>query len=151
MMSELYNIRVFLSSDLILRGTGDDTETGTVEDRSDNIPSTQTQGSSGGGFNMMIILVYIAVIGAVWFFTIRPQRKRDKELVKMQESLKTGDEVITSSGFYGKIVDVDTDFFIIEFGVNKPVKIPVRKRDVIGQKTADVSMSKSDKITEKIK
>lgn len=98
-------------------------------------------GALFGGSGIMMILVYAAIIGGMWFFMIRPQRKREKEMREMQQALKSGDNVITSSGFYGKIVSVEEDCFIIEFGTNKGIKIPVRKADIIGTKLPNASTS----------
>ena len=89
-------------------------------------------GMPGGAFSM--IFIYVALFGALYFFFFRPQRKRDKEMKQMQEQLRTGDNVITSAGFYGKIVDVGEDVFIVEFGSNRGVRIPVRKSDISGVK-----------------
>ncbi|MDR1705583.1 MAG: preprotein translocase subunit YajC [Clostridiales bacterium] len=96
---------------------------------------------AGGGF--MDILPQIVIWGglfvAMYFFLIRPQRKRDKAQREMQQALRVGDKVLTTAGFYGKIVDVGSDAFIIEFGDNRGVRVPVRKSDVLGIKTPDMS------------
>ncbi len=89
---------------------------------------------SAAGFSPLIIVAYVAIFGALYFFTIRPQRKREKEMKTLQASLKPGDNIITSSGFYGRIVDVYDDNFVVEFGTNKGVRIPIRKSEIIGIK-----------------
>ena len=53
---------------------------------------------------------------------------------EMQASIKVGDSILTSAGLYGKIVGVGEDCFIVEFGTNKGIHIPVRKSDVLGVK-----------------
>ena len=92
------------------------------------------QAAGGGGFGNMnpifVVLMWVAVIGVFYFFSIRPQSKRDKKLKEMQSAIKTGDDVYITSGLYGKVVDVLEDRFIIEFGTNRSVRIPVRKSDV---------------------
>ena len=91
--------------------------------------------AAGGMFgSMSVLLIYAAIIGALYFFMFRPQRKRDKETKQMQENIRTGDNVVTTAGFYGKIVDVGEDCFIVEFGANRGVRIPVRKSDISGIK-----------------
>jgi preprotein translocase subunit YajC len=45
-----------------------------------------------------------------------------------------GDNVITNGGLYGRVSDVGDDAFIVEFGTNRSIKIPVRKSDVLGIK-----------------
>ena len=63
----------------------------------------------------MIILIFLAL----YFFTIRPQNKRDKELRNLRNSLKPGDEIITIGGIYGKIVRVTDDRVVIMVGSEK--------------------------------
>jgi len=88
-------------------------------------------GPAGGMFSSVSVLfIYAAIIGALYFFMFRPQRKRDKEMKQMQENIRTGDNVVTTAGFFGKIVDVGEDCFIVEFGANRGVRIPVRKSDI---------------------
>lgn len=91
--------------------------------------------ASGNPFSTIsMILIYAAVFGAAWFFIFRPQRKRDKEMKQMQENIRVGDNVVTTAGFYGRVVDVGDDVFIVEFGSNRGVRIPVRKSDISGIK-----------------
>ena len=88
-----------------------------------------------------MIAVWVAIIGVFYFFTIRPQSKRDKKLKEMQSSIKSGDNVLTTSGFYGKVADVGEDCFVIEFGTNRGIRIPVRKSDIVGIQTPKMSSS----------
>ena len=103
------------------------------------------QGMFGGFNSIIMILVWVAVIGVFYFFSIRPQSKRDKKLKEMQASIKSGDQVLTASGFFGKIADVYEDCFIIEFGTNRGVRIPVRKSDVLGIQTPKISQNHASK------
>ncbi len=93
---------------------------------------------SGGLFGVgpvQGIIFYCIVLFAIFYFgSIRPQKKRQKELKNMQESVKVGDSVMTTSGFYGKIVDLGEDVFVVEFGTNKGVRVPVRKTDIVSNK-----------------
>ena len=94
--------------------------------------STAAPGGLGGLSTFGMLGVWVLIIGVFYFFTIRPQSKRDKKLKEMQASIKTGDNVLTTSGFYGKIADVGEDCFVIEFGTNRGIRIPVRKSDIVG-------------------
>ena len=78
-----------------------------------------------------MVLLWGAIIAVFWFFSIRPQRKKEKQLQQMQSAIKTGDDVVTSSGFFGRVVEVGTDQFTVEFGTNRGIRIPVRKSDVM--------------------
>ena len=93
-----------------------------------------------GLFSSMSSMLWIVVMFvALYFFMIRPQRKRDKAQKEMQNALKVGDRIITTSGMYGKIVDVGSDAFMIEFGDNRGIRVPVRKTDVSGVKTPNMA------------
>jgi len=94
-----------------------------------------TAEASGSAFSTVsMLLIYAVVFGAAWFFIFRPQRKRDKEMKQMQSDIRVGDNVVTTAGFYGKVVDIGEDVFIVEFGSNRGIRIPVRKSDISGVK-----------------
>lgn len=79
----------------------------------------QTQG--GGGMTMIIF--WFLILGAMWFFLVAPQRKKQKEHQKMIEGLSTGDNVITASGIYGTITNVKDDRFVVRIAENTKVEI----------------------------
>ncbi len=97
--------------------------------------------TSGGGMNpIMMILFYCIVIFAVfYFFSIKPQRKKDKEQQDMRNAIKVGDSVLLSTGFYGKVVDITAECYIIEFGTNKGIRIPVVKQSVYAVKEPNLT------------
>jgi preprotein translocase subunit YajC len=100
-----------------------------------------TAAAGGGMSTIFMILVWVAVIAICYFLTIRPQSKRDKQLKQLQSSIQTGDSVLTSAGFYGKVIDIGEDCFIVEFGTNRGVHVPVRKSDILGIKEPNMTMS----------
>ena len=56
------------------------------------------------------MLIYVVVIiGAFYFIAIRPQRKQEKERQAMVASVAVGDSILTTSGFYGVIIDMTDD------------------------------------------
>lgn len=74
------------------------------------------------------IVIWIVVMGALFYFMLfRPQKKQQQETKKMLDSLETGDSVLTSSGFYGVVIDITDDTVIVEFGNNKNCRIPMQK------------------------
>jgi len=81
----------------------------------------------GTGSFLSIILMYAVLIGAMWFFFMRPQSKEKKRLAAMISALEIGDCVLTTSGFYGIIIDINDDMVIVEFGNNKNCRIPMDK------------------------
>lgn len=69
------------------------------------------------GIQSIIMLVVFFLI--LYFLTIRPQKKREKEIREMRESLTVGDEIITIGGILGKIIRVKEDYVTIEVGSDK--------------------------------
>lgn len=82
-----------------------------------------------------MLLVWGAVFTGMWFLMIRPQRKREKKMRELQATISTGDNIVTSGGMFGKVVDVGEDCFVVEFGTNRGIRIPVLKADVVAVRT----------------
>lgn len=83
-------------------------------------------GTAAGGGIVMIIYV-VLIFGFLYFFMIRPQKKEQKKAAAMLSTLAVGDCVLTSSGFYGIVIDITDDTVIVEFGNNKNCRIPMQK------------------------
>lgn len=78
--------------------------------------------------NIIVIVLYVVVIGAFFYFAmIRPQKKEQKRMGALLSSMEVGDSVLTSSGFYGIVIDITDDTVIVEFGNNKNCRIPMQK------------------------
>lgn len=83
------------------------------------------ESASGNGlYGTMIMLV--AMIAIFYFLYLRPQKKRDKEYIKMRDSLKIGDVVITIGGIVGIITSIKEDVLILETGNDKN-KVRIKK------------------------
>jgi preprotein translocase subunit YajC len=82
-----------------------------------------TGGSSGGLAAFVEMLPIVFLLGLIYLMLIRPQSKRAKEQKKMLESLTRGDEVVTSGGLLGKIMDVGDNFVLIDLGGDIKVKV----------------------------
>ena len=74
-----------------------------------------------------IIVLYAVVLGGMWFLLMRPQKKEQKRVQAMLASMEVGDTALTTSGFYGVIIDITDDDVIVEFGNNKNCRIPMQK------------------------
>ena len=74
-----------------------------------------------------IIIVYVLFFAVLWWFMSRPQKKEQKRLQQMLSTMEVGDTVLTTSGFYGVIIDITDDDVIVEFGNNKNCRIPMQK------------------------
>lgn len=81
-----------------------------------------------GTMGIELILLYVVVIGgAMYFLAIRPQRKEQKRMTAMLSEMAVGDSVVTTSGFYGVVIDITDEDVIVEFGSNKNSRIPMKK------------------------
>ena len=89
-----------------------------------SILATETTSTTGWG-GMMIL--WLVVFGFMYFFMIRPQKKETQKKDAMLAELATGDTVLTTSGFYGTVIDITDDTVIVEFGSNKNCRIPMQK------------------------
>lgn len=76
---------------------------------------------------MEILIMYAVIFGAMWLIFIRPQKKEQKRLQAMISSMEIGDTVLTTSGFYGVVIDITDADVIVEFGNNKNCRIPMQK------------------------
>lgn len=75
---------------------------------------------------------YFLVIGlAFYFIAIRPQKKQQRQHTDMVSGVATGDSILTSSGFYGVVIDVMEEIVIVEFGNNKNCRIPMKKDAIV--------------------
>ncbi|MCR5206725.1 MAG: preprotein translocase subunit YajC [Lachnospiraceae bacterium] len=85
------------------------------------------------GLNGMIVpIIYLAIIALVFYFVIlRPQKKEQKKMDAMVAALEIGDSVLTTSGFYGVVIDVMDEVVIVEFGSNKNCRIPMKKTAIV--------------------
>ena len=82
--------------------------------------------SSAAGMGGMILWLVI-LFAFMYFFMIRPQKKVTQKKNAMLSELATGDTVLTTSGFYGTVIDITDDTVIVEFGSNKNCRIPMQK------------------------
>lgn len=82
-------------------------------------------GGIGGGLGL--ILIYAVIIGGFWWILMRPQKKEQKRVAAMLADLEVGDTVLTTSGFYGVVIDITEEDVIVEFGSNRNCRIPMQK------------------------
>lgn len=72
-------------------------------------------------------LIWLVVMfGFMYLFAIRPQKKQQKAHEELMSTMEVGDSVLTTSGFYGTVIDITEDTVIVEFG-NKNCRIPMQK------------------------
>lgn len=82
--------------------------------------------SAGGGSYFWIMM--IAVFAIMYFFMIRPQNKKQKEIQNFRKNLEVGQKVVTAGGIYGKIKDIKDSTIILEIADN--VRITIDKNSI---------------------
>ena len=84
--------------------------------------------ATGGAGNPLISIGMLVVLfGMMYFMMIRPQQKETKRKNQMLAEMAVGDTVLTTSGFYGIVIDITDEDVIVEFGNNKNCRIPMKK------------------------
>jgi preprotein translocase subunit YajC len=78
----------------------------------------------GSGF----LIVLLAMFGFMWFLLIRPQRAQQRKHAELLSGLKPGDEVVTSGGIYGEVVQLDEERVMLE--IDDDVKVAVARRAI---------------------
>ncbi len=91
-----------------------------------NILSSILLSTAGGGWWVWVVYL-VFIVAFFYFILIRPQKKEQKKMAAMLSTVEIGDNVLTTSGFYGCIIDVTDDTVIVEFGNNKNCRIPMQK------------------------
>ena len=102
-----------------------------------------TAAAGGAGMTWGVMIGYVVIIGGLFYFmAIRPQKKQQKALDALVSSLEIGDSILTTSGFYGVVIDVMDEVIIVEFGNNKNCRIPMKKTAVVEVEKAGTSEEK---------
>lgn len=84
------------------------------------------------------MLIYVVVIiGAFYLIAIRPQKKQEREHQALVASVAVGDSILTTSGFYGVVIDMTDEVVIVEFGSNKNCRIPMKKEAIVEVEKAE--------------
>jgi preprotein translocase subunit YajC len=97
----------------------------------------------GGPGPMMTLIPFILIFVIMYFMVIRPQQKKSKEHQDLLNKLKKNDEVMTSGGIYGKVVDLKETVVTLEVAPN--VRIRVHRPQISAVLTAEKSAGKEGK------
>jgi preprotein translocase subunit YajC len=96
----------------------------------------QPASSTGGQSNALITFIPLLLVFVVfYFFMIRPQMKKQKEMNNYRSSLKKGDKIITTGGIYGRVYEVKDNHILMDAGGD--VKLKVDKSAVMKDPSQD--------------
>ena len=126
MLTEESGILVRPGADTTITEVVTEVASGVAEAAPAAAPAAET-----GGWWIMIVYAGLFIV-ALYFMMFRGPRRREKKMKELQSSIRTGDNVVVSGGMFGRVADVGDDCFIVEFGTNRGVRIPVLKSDVLG-------------------
>lgn len=91
-----------------------------------------------GGSGIGILIAYIAVFAVLMYFlSVRPGRKRQKAVDAMLANLEVGDSILTTSGFYGVVIDIAEEIVVVEFGSDRHCRIPMQKEAIVSVEKAN--------------
>ena len=87
---------------------------------------------ASSGMGMVGAIIWMVVLfGIMYFLMLRPQKKEQKRLQAMLNDMEVGDSIVTTSGFYGVVIDMTDEVVIVEFGSNKNCRIPMQKSAIV--------------------
>jgi preprotein translocase subunit YajC len=95
----------------------------------------QPAGAAGQSNALVTFLPLLLVFVVFYFFMIRPQMKKQKEMANYRSSLKKGDKVVTTGGIYGRVHEVKDNHVMLEVGGD--VRLKVDKSALLKDPTAD--------------
>ena len=90
------------------------------------------QAQAGGDYSFLIMMV--AIFAIMYFFMIRPQNKKQKEIQNFRKNLEVGQEVITAGGIYGKVKEIEDNVVVLEIALG--VKIRIDKNSIFANAAA---------------
>jgi preprotein translocase, YajC subunit len=89
--------------------------------------------------NTLMLIWMVVLIAIMYFLMIRPQKKEQNRIRAMLADMAVGDSVVTTSGFYGVVIDITEEDVIIEFGNNRNCRIPMRKAAIAEVEKAQIA------------
>lgn len=90
-----------------------------------------------GGGDLSFILMMVAIFAIMYFFMIRPQNKKQKEIANFRKNLEIGQSIITAGGIYGKIKEIEDNSVVVE--IASGVKIKVDKNSIYADAKAQAT------------
>ena len=86
-----------------------------------NVMTIMLQAAGGGSAQFLIMMVLI--FGVMYFLMIRPQQKKQNELVKFRNALEKGQKIVTAGGIYGTVKEVKEGYVLVEVDSNVAIRV----------------------------
>ena len=86
-----------------------------------NVMTIMLQAAGGGSAQFLIMMVLI--FGVMYFLMIRPQQKKQKELVKFRNALEKRQKIVTAGGIYGTVKEVKEGYVLVEVDSNVAIRV----------------------------
>ena len=86
--------------------------------------------AAGQGSGMSMIIMMVAIFAIMWFFMIKPQQKKQKEIQRFQNELTEGTEVVTGGGIHGVVKSIDLAKNTVDIKIARDVVVTVEKTSV---------------------
>lgn len=96
----------------------------------------QAAPAQGGGMDFTFIIMMVLIFAVMYFLMIRPQQKRQKELVKFRNTLEKGSKVITAGGIYGTIKEIKDTTVLVDVDTNVTLRLD---KSMIMRDTSDIA------------
>lgn len=103
-----------------------------------NLAFVCLQQQAGGDWSFLIMMV--AIFAIMYFFMIRPQNKKQKEIMNFRKNLEVGQDVISAGGIYGKVKAIEDNVVVLE--IASGVKIRIDKNSIYANAAATQQTSK---------
>ena len=107
-----------------------------------SVAYAQSAGDAASQSPFFQFIPLVLILGVFWFLIIRPQQKKQKEHVRMVDSLRKGDKVISNGGIFGTIIKVGDDRITLEIASKVQIQI---ERQQVARMDKKVAESKEDK------
>lgn len=90
-----------------------------------------------GGFDPIVIVMWVAIGLIFWFFIMRPQKKRQQEIQNFRNAITVGSKVVTAGGLHGEVRAIDEAENILSIEIAKGVIVRVDRNSVYATAQTD--------------
>ena len=89
--------------------------------------------AAGQQSSMPMIMMMVAIFAIMWFFMIRPQQKKQKEIQNWRNSITVGTQIVTAGGIYGVVRGINEADNTLDVEIANGVRIRVDRNSVYAQ------------------